>query len=136
MFRKVHRSARLFLAIISASIIAIIVTFTPTSVAQNSVPPTAVQAAKMPQFASRLAHPAKRLLPPKAQPPQREKPRRGPLDSTTIYENGPANGNTDAWTINYGFVTRDSFNVAANSTTVTGMTFTAWLFPGDTLTSV
>ena len=136
MFRKVHRSARLFLAIISASIIAIIVTFTPTSVAQNSVPPTAVQAAKMPQFASRLAHPAKRLLPPKAQPPQREKPRRGPLDSTTIYENGPANGNTDAWTINYGFVTSDSFNVAANSTTVTGMTFTAWLFPGDTLTSV
>ena len=27
---------------------------------QNSVPPTAVQAAKMPQYASRLAHPLKR----------------------------------------------------------------------------
>jgi len=26
--------------------------------AQNSIPPTAVQAARMPQFASRLAHPA------------------------------------------------------------------------------
>ena len=135
MFNKVHRHTRLFFLLAGVSLIAIIVTFTQTSAAQNAVPPTAVQASKMPQFASRLAHPAKRLLPPKPQLSQRAKTRRDPLDSTTIYENGPIDGNTDAWTINYGFITSDSFNVAADSTTVTGMTFAAWLIPGDTLTS-
>ena len=135
MFRKVHRHTRLFFLLTGISLIAIIVTFTPTSAAQNSVPPTAVQAAKMPQFASRLAHPAKRLLPPKAQPPQRPKTRRGPLDSTTIYENGPIDGNTDAWVINFGFVVSDTFNIASNSTQVTGGTFAMWFFLGDTLTS-
>jgi hypothetical protein len=135
MFREVQCSTRLFLAIIGASILAIMATLTPTAAAQNSVPPTAVQAAKMPHYASRLAHRALPLLPPKPRVPQRAKARRGPLDGTTIYDNGPADGNTDAWLIDFGFIVSDTFNVAADHTTVTGLTFAAWLFPGDTLTS-
>ena len=67
---------------------------------------------------------------------QRAKVRRGPLDSSDIYDNGPINGNTDAWTINFGFIVSDSFNVTYNGTVITGMSFGAWLFSGDTLTSV
>jgi uncharacterized repeat protein (TIGR03803 family) len=105
------------------------------SLAQNSVPPTAVQAAKMPQYASRLAHPSKRLL-PETSAMQRAKARRGPLDSDDIYDNGPINGNVDAWTMNFGFITSDSFNIASNQSQITGMNFGAWLFPGDTVSSV
>ena len=52
-----------------------------------------------------------------------------------IYDNGPINGNTDAWTINFGFVVSDTFNVSNNNTTITGCSFGMWLFSGDTLTS-
>jgi uncharacterized repeat protein (TIGR03803 family) len=104
--------------------------------AQNSVPPTAVQAAKMPQYASRLAHPAKRLPPPKSQVFARATKHRGPLDSSDIYDNGPTNGNTDAWSINFGFVVSDSFTIANDQTSLTGMSFGAWLFSGDTGLSV
>jgi uncharacterized repeat protein (TIGR03803 family) len=103
--------------------------------AQNSVPPTAVQAAKMPEFASRLAHPVKRpgtsITPALA----RAKTRPSPRDSNDIYDNGPINGNTDAWTINFGFITSDSFTVSSGGATITGGTFGMWLFSGDTLTS-
>ncbi len=104
--------------------------------AQSSVPPTAVQAAKMPQYASRLAHPLKRVAPPKTSAMQPAKARRGPLDSSDIYDNGPINGNTDAWTINFGFIVSDSFTITNDQTPITGMSFGAWLFSGDTLTSV
>jgi len=103
--------------------------------AQNSVPPTAVQAARMPEFASRLAHPVKRPGPPVSQALPRARMHRGPLDSNDIYDNGPINGNTDAWVINFGFIVSDSFNVPNGGATVTGMSFAAWLFSGDTLTS-
>ncbi len=102
---------------------------------QNPVPPTAVQAAKMPQYASRLAHPTRRMLPPKPVAPLLAKEYGRPLDSNDIYDNGPINGNTDAWTINFGFIVSDSFTIGANGATVTGMSFGAWLFTGDTLTS-
>jgi hypothetical protein len=52
----------------------------------------------------------------------------------TVYSNGPINGNTDAWTINFGFVVSDTFSVT-NNTTITGGSFGMWLFSGDTLTS-
>ena len=107
-----------------------------TAFAQNSVPPTAVQAAKMPQFAPRLAHPASQLVPPKAAAPQRGKMPRRPLDSSDIYDNGPINGNTDAWAIDFGFIVSDTFNIVSDGTNITGMSFGEWLFPGDTLTSV
>ncbi len=61
---------------------------------------------------------------------------RGPLDSSDIYDNGPINGNTDAWTINFGYITSDSFNFANAKSSITGMSFGAWLFSGDTITSV
>jgi len=52
-----------------------------------------------------------------------------------VYNDGPVDGNTDAWTINYGFVVSDSFNVTSNAT-LTGLCFYAWLAPGDTMNSV
>jgi uncharacterized repeat protein (TIGR03803 family) len=118
----------IFLSVIAGLLMA---TITPAA-AQNSVPPTAVEAAKMPQFASRLAPPGK----PQAtrKPAAANRPR--PLDGNDFYDNGPINGNTDAWTINFGFIVSESFTVANDNTSVTGMSFGAWLFSGDTLQSV
>jgi uncharacterized repeat protein (TIGR03803 family) len=122
------------LAIIAAMLMA--VTIVPAW-AQNSVPPTAVQAARMPEFASKLAHPVKRPAPRISPALARARMHRGPLDSNDIYDNGPTNGNTDAWTINFGFITSDSFNVTqGNNTSITGMSFAAWMAPGDVLDSV
>src|ERR1700722_10886448 len=51
-----------------------------------------------------------------------------------LYDNGAINGTVLGWTINFGFAVSDQFNLAGNST-VNGITFGAWLFPGDSLTS-
>ncbi len=110
--------------------------------AQNAVPPTARQAASMPQFASRLAHAASSQVPYSAQPrasyknplDPRTRGRRGwPLDNNTLYENGPINGTTDAWTINFGFVVGDTFTVPSGGGSVNGLVFGAWAEPGDVL---
>ena len=119
----------------------------PPAQGQTSVPPTAVQAAKMPQFAARLhtrvAQNASRL-PAVDQPRASYKNpasfttrmrRGGPLDSNDIYDNGPTNGTTDAWTINFGFAVSDSF-LLSNSNSANGLNFAAWLTPGDVLQSV
>jgi len=58
-----------------------------------------------------------------------------PAMAQDIYDNGPINGNTDAWTVNFGFIVSDTFNVTNSPTTITGFSFGAWLFSGDTLTS-
>jgi len=50
------------------------------------------------------------------------------------YNNGPINGTTDAWTINFGYVVSNTFFTSGQS--VTSFSFGAWLFPGDTVTSV
>jgi hypothetical protein len=55
-----------------------------------------------------------------------------PAAAQDIYNNGPINGNTDAWTINFGFIVGDSFTVSTGNTTMTGMSFGAWLYPGET----
>jgi len=55
-----------------------------------------------------------------------------PALAQTTYSNGPVNGTTDAWTINFGFVVSDSFTVGFTQT-VAGVQFAAWLFPGDVL---
>jgi hypothetical protein len=126
-----------FFRIISLmAVAALIIAATMPCLAQNSVPPTAVQAANMPQYASRLVHPLKRVAPPKSQVFAQATKHRGPLDSNDIYDNGPINGNTDAWTINFGFITSDSLNLSNDGTAVTGMSFGAWLFSGDTAPSV
>lgn len=59
-----------------------------------------------------------------------------PATAQTLYENGPINGQTDAWTINFGFVVSDSFTISTGPSTITGFSFGAWLFAGDTLDSV
>ena len=133
MQRQAQRLISLFRTIILAGVSAILITSTalPTP-AQNPVPPTAVQAARMPQFAKRLApsasQPASRANPAPARPGLSQAPGGG-----EIYDNGPINGNVDAWTINFGFVVSDTITVGDGSG-VDGMTFGAWLLPGDTLT--
>src|SRR5271165_6883109 len=53
-----------------------------------------------------------------------------------FYDNGPINGNTDAWTINFGLSVSDSFTVPSGLLQATGITFGAWLFPGDSTPSL
>ncbi len=59
-----------------------------------------------------------------------------------IYDNGPTNGNTDAWGINnygvHGAITSDSFNLSCSypPCQITGVEFATWMYPGDLLTSV
>ena len=116
---------------------------------QNHVPATAAQAAKMPQFASKLGHPHRMARPDNASrlpsqqhasyrnpnDPRARYRRSGPLDSNDMYDNGPTNGTVDAWTINFGSVVSDSFPVPQQNS-ANGMNFVAWLFPGDLLQSV
>ena len=56
-----------------------------------------------------------------------------PAMADTVYDNGPINGTTDAWTINFGFIVSDTFTTSG--ATVNGLAFGAWLFPGDVLQS-
>jgi hypothetical protein len=59
-----------------------------------------------------------------------------PAAAQVVYENGPINGRVDAWTINFGLIVSDTFTISGGATTVTGVSFGAWLFQGDTLSSV
>ncbi len=53
------------------------------------------------------------------------------------YDNGPINGTTDAWTINFGYIVSDTFLTNASpNPSVTGFQFGVWEFPGDVLSSV
>ncbi len=52
------------------------------------------------------------------------------------YDNGPINGTTDAWTINFGYIVSDTFNLVGPTPTITGFMFGVWEFPGDVLSSV
>jgi hypothetical protein len=47
------------------------------------------------------------------------------------YNNGPANGQIDAWTINFGFTVSDSFTVSGGGGSLSSVAFNAWLDPGD-----
>ncbi len=53
-----------------------------------------------------------------------------------VYDNGPVNGQEVAWTINFGFIVTNSFTISNGASNINGMDFWAWLFPGDTMTSV
>jgi PEP-CTERM motif len=50
------------------------------------------------------------------------------------YDNGPINGTTDAWTINFGYVVSDTFNWGGGS--VPSVSFGVWEFPGDVMQTV
>ena len=126
----------------------------PKAYGQQSVPRTAREAATMPQYAAKLSRrtqPHSQPIASRAPQPQSDAPRAsyknppdrrartrgsGPLDSNTIYENGPINGTTDGWTLNSGFVVSNTFTVPSGGGGVGGMTFGAWAFPGDVLQTV
>jgi PEP-CTERM motif-containing protein len=50
------------------------------------------------------------------------------------YNNGPINGTTDAWTINFGYVVSDTFT--SSSDPIKSVSFGVWEFPGDTMQTV
>jgi PEP-CTERM motif-containing protein len=58
-----------------------------------------------------------------------------PAMAQVVYSNGPTNGNTDAWTVNFGFIVSDTFNTNSPDTLITGVNFATWMFPGDTLSN-
>jgi len=51
------------------------------------------------------------------------------------YNNGPINGTTDAWTINFGYVVSDTFTLSGSGS-LTKVEFGVWEFPGDTMSTV
>lgn len=58
-----------------------------------------------------------------------------PAAAGTLYENGPINGQTDAWTINFGYAMSDSITISTGQSTITGLSFGVWLSVGDSLQS-
>jgi hypothetical protein len=58
-----------------------------------------------------------------------------PASAGTLYSNGSVNGAFYGWSISGGQSISDSFTLSTTST-ITGADFSAWLFPGDTLSSV
>jgi len=54
---------------------------------------------------------------------------------STVYDNGPVNGQVDGWIINFGYAVSETFQLANNST-VGGISFWAWLEPQDTASTV
>src|SRR5271165_6092017 len=146
-------SITILLALLFLVLLFLVMTITAVPAeAQSSVPPTARQAVSMPRYAARLAHdvrPASRYnasrvanpADPRAsfknfRDPRSRNYRGGPLDDGVLYDNGPINGTTDAWTINSGFVVSDTFTVPNGGAPVTGLTFGAWVFSGDVLQTV
>ncbi len=101
---------------------------------QNPVPPTAREAAASPEFAAKL-HPAMRPAMNKPRAAARARAGRASPQDLVLYENGPANGTTDAWTINFGYIVSDTF-VANGNSGVSGFDLYVWEFPGDSMTSV
>ena len=60
-----------------------------------------------------------------------------PASAQVYYDNGPINGTTDAWTINFGYIVSDTFTTCdPNCVSVDGFIFGVWEFPGDVLSSV
>jgi hypothetical protein len=49
-----------------------------------------------------------------------------------LYDNGPTDGNTDAWTVSSGFVVSDSFHLESEAFP-TGLRFATWMLEGDVL---
>jgi len=58
-----------------------------------------------------------------------------PPPANEVYDNGPINGDVNAWTINFGYSVSDSLEILRTSQ-VSGLSFGAWLYPGDTIQTV
>jgi hypothetical protein len=52
------------------------------------------------------------------------------------YNNGPVNGESDAYTINFGFSVSDSFQVSGGGGQLNAFAFYTWLSPGDSVSNV
>jgi hypothetical protein len=59
----------------------------------------------------------------------------GQATAGLVYSNGPINGSSDAYTINYGNIVTDSFTVSAPTNLATAQ-IGLWLFRGDVPTGV
>ncbi len=132
------RNSIVFTISFAAAVALLVLLVVVASRAQNPVPPTAREAAASPAWAAKL-HPAPR--------PAMNKPRasaRGTLQGGqspscsnrplsagcgVTYENGPANGTTDAWTINFGYVVSDTFVAGNDDYLVGGFDLYVWEFP-------
>jgi uncharacterized repeat protein (TIGR03803 family) len=137
MQHPAQRIISFFHAIVLAGVATLLITSAALPMpAQNSAPPTAVQAAKTPQFAKRLAHPATRRMPAKSPVPSYLRRPLPPGFNGIAYDNGPVNGQVDAWTINSGFATTNTVQVMSGGGSITGLNFWAWLIPGDTISNV
>ena len=53
-----------------------------------------------------------------------------PARAQVLYDDGPINGNVNAWAISFGYIVSDTFTLVANST-VGGFNFGVWEYPGD-----
>ena len=120
------------IAVTAALAIAIVFALAVPALAQSAVPPTARQAAADPAFAARLA----RQVP--AHPATNARAvgrlRTASPQDQILYDNGPYNGTTDAWVINFGFSVSDSFT---GSGSVNGLHFVYWdASTSDLLTTV
>jgi hypothetical protein len=100
---------------------------------QNPVPPTAREAAASPAFAAKL-HPSTPPVTNKPQGAAHVRSGRTLPQGGVVYENGPVNGTTNAWAINFGYIVSDTF--VPDETTVAGFDLGVWEFPGDTLSSL
>ena len=127
------RKSILFTISFAAAVALLVLLTVVATRAQNPVPPTARGAPALPEFAAKL-RPATRPAMTKPQSALRGR-RHSPEDGGVIYENGPVNGTTDAWTINFGYIVSDSF-VPSNGGQVSGFDFGVWEFPGDKLSSL
>ena len=134
--------SRLYPFLLACCLILIVACLALSSAAQatlsadhKNVPATARQAAQMSQFASRL-HPT--ATPLRSTPVPRAHQRQGAIwpQDEIAYDNGPVNGNVDAWTINFGYAVTNSAQINTQINGLSGITFWAWLIPGDTITNV
>ena len=53
----------------------------------------------------------------------------------TLYDNGPINGNADAWQINFGYTVSDTFALG-KAAQIKAITAGAWEFPGNTVSTL
>ncbi|MGO9516079.1 MAG: choice-of-anchor tandem repeat GloVer-containing protein [Candidatus Korobacteraceae bacterium] len=118
----------------AAAVALLVLLAVATARAQNPVPPTAREAAASPTFAAKL-HPSTRPAMNKPRASARARSGRPLPQDGALYDNGPVNGTTDAWTINFGYIVSDSF-VADNGNSVSGFDLYVWEFPGDTMSSL
>ncbi len=134
MHRKNHLYKAIFYTLSQLTMVALAMGALPAWAQQ--VFPNAREAAKSPAVASRLAHPAtpRPILPATRQGANRHPS--SPQDYGMMYENGPVNGTTDAWSFSGGFQSTESLTVSGGGSTVNSFSMWVWIVPGDSLTGV